>query len=201
MSRRVVLICISSPTETEVQLDADNMSSDTSSKKEWKSFYYPHHHQHQYHTQGTTTNGIPYAWSNGVINNNNLLTVGTGFNTGVSATGLPVGDLGLKPGLGGSSSVQCLLFAVMGLVTFLLNSVMALLLSVKLPALDGLLGTLLGGLGLGGGVLGALNKQDAVADDTKSKHMEFVHFPGYHHHLHHENNPSGDNSEYFDKNR
>lgn len=178
------------------------MSSDTSSKKEWKSFYYPHHH-HQYHTQGTTTNGIPYAWSNGVINNNNLLSVGTGFNTGVSATGLPGGDLGLKPGLGGTSTVQCLLFAVMGLVTFLLNSVMALLLSVKLPALDGLLGTLLGGLGLGGGALGALNKQDAVPDDnTKGKHMEFVHFPGYHHqHLHHENNPSGDNSEYFDKNR
>lgn len=94
----------------------------------------------------------------------------------------------------------------MALVTFLLNSVMALLLSLKLPGLDGVLGTLLGGLGLGGlglGGLGALNKQDMVAVDTKGKHMEYVHFPDQHQQA---NGNSGvsqgspDHLEYFDKN-
>lgn len=172
------------------------MSTDaTTSKLEWKSFYYPNHY-HGHTTSTGVSNAHPFAWSNGVINNNNLLTVG-GFNPG---TGVP-GDLGYKPtALGGTTStLQYLLFSVMGLVTFLLNSVMALLLSVKVPGLEGLLATLLGGVGLGG--LGALNKQD-VAVDTKGKHMQYVHLPEQHQQgLDQNNNQVADNLEYYEKNR
>lgn len=188
-----------------MNLDRDIMASDaTSLKKEWKSFYYPNPYQHSSHG---LSNGIPFAWSNGVINNNNLLNVGGGYPP-VGATGVP-GDLGMgyKPLLGTTNTLQCLLFGVVGLVTFLLNSVMALVLSVKLPGLEGLLGGLLGGVGLGG--LGALTKQEVV--DTKGKHMEYIHFPDRNHG--HGGGGSGnggsvdntlqsvDNSEYFDKNR
>lgn len=127
-----------------------------------------------------------------MINNNNLLSVG-GYNPVATTTsvGAPYSGFGgLGAGVGAPSTVQCLLFGVMGLVTFLLNSVMALLLSVKLPALDGLLGPLLGGLGLG-----ALNKQEAVTvADMKSKQkLEFMHFP---------NSEENENSPgYFDKNQ
>lgn len=145
----------------EMNLDAD-LSTDGSMKKEWKSFYYPNY----YHTNHGLSNGVPISWSNGVINNNNLLSVGGGFS-----------HLGATPQVSSvttTNSVQCLLFGVMGLVTFLMNSVMALLISLKLPGLDGLLGGLLGGVGLNG--LGALNKQENIAD-TKGKRMEYVHFP------------------------
>lgn len=186
-----------------MNLDGDNVSSDTSAMKEWKSFYFPHHHQLDTNHQSHGSNGIPQAWSNGVINNNNLLTVGSGFHTGVGGghTGAAGSDLGFKPS---ASTVQCLLFGVIGLVTFLLNSVMALLLSVKLPGLEGLLGTLLGGVGLGGlglGGLGILNKQEVVAADTQSKHLEYVLLPEHNHVLVDNNLQSGDNLEYFDKNR
>lgn len=168
---------------------------DGSSKKEWKSFYYPHQYSHT--TGGTvlSNTGVPLGWSNGVINNNNLLSVG-GYNPVTTSIpfdfGLKPGGVGMGMGLGGlgvGSTLQCLLFGVMGLVTFLLNSVMALLLSAKLPGLDGLLGPLLGGLGLG---LGAFNKQDTVAADPKSKHMEYVHFPADEPPGRHDNSPGQD---------
>lgn len=182
-----------------MNLDRDIMASDaTSLKKEWKSFYYPNQYQHSH----GLSNGIPFAWSNGVINNNNLLNVG---GSGYPLTG-GSGDLGVgyKPSLGTTNTLQCLVFGVVGLVTFLLNSIMALVLSVKLPGLEGLLGGLLGGVGLGG--LGALTKQEVV--DTKGKHMEYIHFSDRNHGhgggvggSADNNLPSVDNSEYFDKNR
>lgn len=163
---------------TELNLDGD-MASDASARKEWKSFYYPQHYQSH------SISGVPYGWANGVINNNNLLNVGGYTPVGTAAAAVP-GDLtatGLKPGLGlgSASTLQCLLFSVMGLVTFLLNSVMALLLTVKLPAgLDGLLGGLLGTTGLGFGAFSsALTKQESV--DTKGKHLDYVHFPEHIH--------------------
>lgn len=187
------------------------MSSDASAMKEWKSFYYPN----QYHHTQAVSNAVPFAWSNGVINNNNLLNVGSGY-TPIGGGYSPLGGGGggttgvsgtTGSGLaGGQSTLQCLLFGVMGLVTFLLNSVMALLLSLKLPGLDGLLGGLLGGVGLGGGLVGALTKQDVVASDTKSKHMEYVHFPDNNNNNNHgpggnAENTHQENLEYFDKNR
>lgn len=145
------------------------------------------------------------SWSNGVINNNNLLTVG-GYSPVTATTIGGAYDFGLKPATAPATAaaaapagLQCLLFGVMGLVTFLLNSVMALLLSVKLPALDGLLGPLLGGLGLG-----ALMKQDvAAAADTKSKNMEYVRFPenGNSNGDGGGNHSGDDNLEYFEKNQ
>lgn len=178
------------------------MEGDASVKKEWKSFYnYPHHYNGGVGAGAgsatgsvlpSSTSAVPFGWSNGVINNNNLLSVG-GYNPVATTTtvGAPFSYSGFG-GVGAApSTVQCLLFGVMRLVTFLLNSVMALLLSVKLPALDGLLGPLLGGLGLG-----ALNKQEAVAADMKSKHnLEFIHFPDR------DPTESGNVPEYFDKNR
>lgn len=147
---------ITLPSVLEMQLDGD-LIAEGATKKEWKSFYYPHG------TSVLPTATVPFGWS---INNNNLLSVPY-----TPVTAAPV-DLTYhnKP----AATIQCLLFGVMGLVTFLLNSVMGLLLSAKLPGLglDGLLGPLLG-FGLGFGAY----KQEALTADTKAKHM--VHFPEY----------------------
>lgn len=86
---------------------------------------------------------LPYTnhhggWPNGIVNNNNLLTLpymqaAPGMTTALCKSGL-------------SGTINHLLMAVVGLVSFLLNGVLTLI-PLKLPLLESLLGG--GGMGIG----------------------------------------------------